>query len=57
MAESANTMTSRELVNATLDFKNSTGVAPRDLWILPWAEMHHGEALKQIQQDFPPDIV
>ena len=50
-------MTSRELVYATLDFKNITGIAPRDLWTLPWAEMNHGEALKQIQQDFPPDII
>ncbi len=49
-------MTSRELVKATLEFRNTTGRAPRQLWHLPWAEIHHGEKLKKIIEDFPSDF-
>ena len=47
--------TSRELVHQALDFERPSR-APRDLWLLPWAEMHHAEELKAIRRDFPPDF-
>lgn len=50
-------MTSRELVYATLEFRNKTERVPRELWTLPWADIHHGEKLAQIRRDFEPDIV
>ena len=31
-------MTSKELVLRTLEFENTSGRVPRDLWVLPWAE-------------------
>ncbi|MCL2708724.1 MAG: methyltransferase [Defluviitaleaceae bacterium] len=49
-------MTSRKLVLNTLEFSNKTNVVPRQLWELPWASIYHGEALKKIREDFPPDI-
>lgn len=48
-------MTSRELVLATLEFRNS-GRAPRNLWTLPWAEHHYPEELARILRDFPGDL-
>lgn len=48
-------MTSRELVRNTLEFRNSHCRAPRDLWTLPWADLHHGEALSEIRRRFPND--
>lgn len=48
-------MTSRERVLRTLDFTH-TGRVARDLWSLPWADMHHREALAAIRHDFPADI-
>ncbi len=48
-------MTSRELVHATLEFRN-TGRAPRQLWHLPWAEHHYPEELVRIQREFPGDF-
>lgn len=50
-------MTSRELVKKTVEFTNNTDIVPRDLWTLPWAELHYPEELKQILADYPPDIV
>lgn len=50
-------MTSRELVLATLNFNNKTERAPRHLWTLPWAEIHHGEMLKHIQTEYENDFV
>jgi len=50
-------MTSRELVLKTLEFRNTEGRVPRDLWVLPWAEQNHGAELKEIMKDFPQDIV
>lgn len=50
-------MTSRELVYATLEFRNETGQVPRQMWTLPWAEKHHGEALGRIREQYPDDIV
>lgn len=49
-------MTSRELVIRTLEFRNPTGRVPRDLWTLPWAEIHYPEELRALQRDFDWDI-
>lgn len=48
--------TGRELVWQTLRFENPCRV-PRQLWMLPWAEIHYPEAVKEIQVAFPPDIL
>lgn len=37
-------MTSKELVLRTLEFRNTEGRAPRQLWTLPWATEHHEAA-------------
>lgn len=50
-------MTSRELVYATLEFRNRSGRIPRQMWLLPWAETHHGDMIKKIQTEFEEDIV
>lgn len=50
-------MTSRELVLATLEGKNTSGRVPRDLWTLPWAENHYPEKLHKIQETYPSDMV
>ncbi|GHU63240.1 uroporphyrinogen decarboxylase [Clostridia bacterium] len=50
-------MNSRELVKKTLEFENTSGIAPRDLWILPWAYNTYGEGVDAILKDYPPDIV
>ena len=42
-------MTSRELVNATLEFRNETGIVPRQMWVLPWAEKNYGKELERIR--------
>lgn len=49
-------MTSKELVIKTLNFDNPAR-APRDMWVLPWAEHNHEEALTAIRLDYPSDIV
>lgn len=48
-------MTSRDLVHQALEFRNPAR-APRDLWHLPWAGMHHPAELRAILAEFPPDI-
>ena len=50
-------MTSRELVYKTLEFENTNGRVPRQLWTLPWAEIYCGDQLREIQRDFEDDIV
>ncbi len=50
-------MTSRELVIATLEFRNHTGRAPRHLWTLPWAEIHHGDMVERIHREYEDDFV
>ncbi len=40
-------MTSRELVHATLEFRNTEGRVPRDLWTLPWANQNYPNELKK----------
>ena len=52
-----NGITSRELVKRTLEFRNSDGPVPQDLWTLPWAYNNCGTELDSIQADYPPDIV
>lgn len=49
------TATSRELVHQTLRFQNPPR-APRQLWVLPWAAIHHPKDLASIQLEFPDDI-
>ncbi len=49
-------MTSRELVKATLEFRNTTGIVPKQLWALPWAYNNHADALQKINEDFPADM-
>lgn len=48
--------TSRELVCQTLH-RESPQRAPRQLWLLPWAEQHHGAALAEIRATYPDDMV
>jgi uroporphyrinogen decarboxylase len=47
--------TSRELVSQALE-RRGPARAPRQLWALPWAQIHHGEELAQIIAQFPSDI-
>lgn len=49
-------MTSRELVCATLEMRNISGRVPRDLWLLPWAKEHYAKDLKNIQKLYPIDF-
>jgi hypothetical protein len=48
--------TPREIVYQTLAFEGPSR-APRQLWTLPWAKLHHAEELRRIQADYPSDIV
>jgi len=48
-------MTSRERVLKSLEF-SLDGKVPRQIWVLPWAENHYPEDVKQIRKDFPDDI-
>ena len=50
-------MTPRELVKATLEFRNTDGRVPRQMWLLPWAVSHYGDMVEQIERDFPEDII
>lgn len=47
---------SKKLVMDTLEMCNHSR-APRDMWTLPWAEMHHPEKLAAIKRDFPGDFI
>ncbi len=46
---------SRQIVIDTLKF-NYPQRLPRDLWILPWAQMKHPEATERICNKYPSDI-
>jgi len=48
-------MTSRELVKNTMEGKNTSGRAPRDLWALPWAWIYEKEEYDRVRGDFPSD--
>lgn len=50
-------MTSRELVYKTLEFENKEGRVPRQMWLLPWAEMNYGPMVEKISKEFENDIV
>ena len=47
--------TSRDLVMQTLEFR-APSRAPRQLWVLPWAERNYPEQLRRINEDYPADI-
>lgn len=47
--------TSREIVTRSLKFENPERI-PRDLWVLPWAEIHHPEAVEELRKRFPSDF-
>ncbi len=49
-------MTSKELVYRTLEFRNTDGRVPRDLWVLPWADTHQRDMLQKMYTDFNWDI-
>lgn len=51
-----NNLTSRELVLNTLNFKNTEGRVPRQLWVLPWAEINYKKELEKIKADFEWDF-
>ena len=48
--------TSRQLVLDTLNFKNTDGRVPRQIWTLPWAEFTYPEMMKKIREDFTWDF-
>jgi len=48
-------ITSRELVLRTLDHSRPERV-PRHLWLLPWAEIHHPDAVSRLRREYPDDI-
>ncbi len=48
-------MTSRELVRRTLAHQN-TPRAPRNLWVLPWAERRYPGELAALRAEFPDDF-
>ncbi|MFQ6038466.1 MAG: uroporphyrinogen decarboxylase family protein [Candidatus Aminicenantales bacterium] len=49
-------MDSRRLVRKTLAFEDPVRI-PRQKWILPWAELHYPEAVLELEERFPDDIV
>lgn len=49
-------MTSRELVHATLEFRNKEGRVPRELWTLPWSDVRYPETLAKIKRDYASDF-
>ncbi len=50
-------MTPRELVLATLEFRNQIERVPRHMWTLPWAEINYGDTVERIHAEYPDDIV
>jgi hypothetical protein len=47
---------SRKLVYDSLEFCKP-GRVPRQLWLLPWANIHYAGELAEIQKEYPDDIV
>jgi len=47
--------TPREVVNRCLKYETPERI-PRDLWTLPWANIHYPQELEKIQQRFPNDF-
>ena len=48
--------TPRDIVKAALRFE-TPGRIPRDLWALPWAEMHLPKTLAILKERYPSDLV
>lgn len=49
-------MNSRELVTRTLRFDAPDRV-PRQLWLLPWAELNHPQAVARVRERYADDVV
>lgn len=49
-------MTSKELVLQTLEFRNTSGRAPHELWSLPWAEDYYPQQFHEIKERFTWDF-
>lgn len=49
-------MTSKELVLSTLEFRNTQGRVPRNLWTLPWAGAHFPDMMDKLRNDFTWDM-
>ena len=49
-------MTSKELVKRTLEFRNTDGRVPRDLWTLPWATERYPDTMRRLNEDFGWDF-
>lgn len=49
-------MTPREIVRRTLSF-DAPARTPRQLWVLPWARLHHPEACDEIARRFSNDLI
>jgi len=49
-------LSSRNLVIESLKFKNLERI-PRQLWVLPWAEIKYPDELKEIKNSYPDDII
>jgi len=47
--------TPREIVTAALQFSGPERL-PRDLWTLPWGELHYPEAVAEMRRRFPSDF-
>ena len=50
-------MKPRELAELTFNFKNTSGLVPRQMYASPWAEIYHKEEVAKIKQDFPDDLI
>lgn len=49
-------MKSRALVKKTLEYSSPPRI-PRQTSVLPWAEIHHPQALSRLHQEYPDDIL
>ena len=47
---------SREIVTRALKFENPERI-PRDIWILPYAEVKHPQVVSKIRDSYPSDII
>ena len=50
-------MTSKELVIRTLEFRNTDGRVPRDLWTLPWATERYPDAMTRLNSEYTWDFL
>lgn len=50
-------MTSKELVIRTLEFRNTDGRVPRDLWTLPWATDRYPDTMARLNREYPGDFL